>query len=169
MSAFIVSNAHIDYMVMAATSRMIYPAGDFSWYWAGQRRSIRDFEGAAEEYFTRPETQLGQMLIRENILSLRARYAERADEMYLLDTIESYEFQRRHLPLTPAQIIKACHCYAYQSCEHGQAWRDSEACAFTERLIDAATRKVQGYEDAAWEISDDAPIDRSIQLFGGRR
>ena len=55
--------------------------------------------------------------------------------------------------LSPVEIIKAAHCYAYQACEHRE-WEGSKAAKRLQCVIDEATRKLPGYDDAAWGLHD---------------
>lgn len=52
---------------------------------------------------------------------------------------------------SPVQILKACHCLEYQSCEHPE-WEDSQARAFLADVRESMERKVPGYEEASWGI-----------------
>ncbi len=62
---------------------------------------------------------------------------------------------RLYQKLTPVQVIKACDCYCYQSCEH-PGWDQSEAKHLIECIREAAIALLPGYEAAAWEICDGA-------------
>jgi hypothetical protein len=57
------------------------------------------------------------------------------------------------LPFEALQVLKACACYAYQSCEHS-GWEASEAHAFIQALKDKAVRTLPGYGDAVWGAPD---------------
>lgn len=56
-------------------------------------------------------------------------------------------------PLTPIEVIVACKCYEYQSCEHPE-WGQSEAAQLIQHIKEAALRRLPGYEDAPWEITE---------------
>ncbi len=53
----------------------------------------------------------------------------------------------------PVEIIKACDCYDYQSCETPD-WKDTEAYAIMQMLRKRAIYSLPGYEEAAWEIRE---------------
>lgn len=151
MSAYIVDKNHIVYLVAAAMSRRINSrGGNFRWYWgtreAQQSRELScvDYERAAE---------VGNMLMLENIKSVSYRYPNESSGtlpgpvsgnsvVTAADCGVCYEF-------TPAQVHKACCCLDYQSCEHPE-WRESEACAFLDRLKEAAAHAMPGWEEAEW-------------------
>ena len=52
----------------------------------------------------------------------------------------------------PVQLLKAIHCYEYQSCEPPD-WDGSRVEKFCRRLESFAMRDVPGYNDAEWGIS----------------
>jgi len=100
--------------------------------------------------------KFGQLLWDENIRSVVYRYPD-----CNLDALpgpidcdykygkHGFGFDKRKY--TPVEILKACDCYEYQSCEH-PGWRESEAHQIIERIRDSATSKLDGYEDAPWVI-----------------
>ena len=53
--------------------------------------------------------------------------------------------------LSPVQVLKACNCLEYQSCEH-PGWEDSQARANLEVIRAYAVRQLPGYEDADWTL-----------------
>ncbi len=61
----------------------------------------------------------------------------------------------RYKRLTPVEVLKACSCYEYQSCEH-DGWERSEAFRLIEAIRHAAIAALPGYEDADWEITGGA-------------
>jgi hypothetical protein len=141
MSAYFVNKAHIDYLVDAVI------CFDVRWSWNGQHVVGREDD----------PNRIGQSLWSENILSLNARYPGFCHEMEEADA-ENYQYTHHSLPrcapyATPAalQVIKACSCLAYQSCEHKE-WEASEANAILDAIISYAIHKVPGYEEAEWQI-----------------
>lgn len=130
MSAYIVSKRHIDAIVTAAVNAGL---------------------GGGKT----PD-QLGDMLWRENVVSVCFRYREST----LPDVF--YRFEPNALN-DPWSLIKQIDCYEYQSCEH-DAWEASEAFALVEALRAATLQslgmpKVQaiyqmeaGWKDAPWGI-----------------
>lgn len=134
MSAFIVSRAHICYLVTAALHR------DF--------RCIEDYDQA---------DALGQMLWDENVKSVQARYASCSIEQLpgvAEDEPLAYGTHTNSTrPIEPAQLLKACDCYDYQSCEH-PGYDQSQAKELIEELRAMAWHKVPGYDAAQWEITE---------------
>lgn len=90
------------------------------------------------------EQQAGQMLWDENVKSVRYRYPKHTvdREVYPVDTPRFPGFD-------PVQVIKACECYAYQSCEPPE-WEESDAYAFVEGLKRDVCDRLPGYDKAAW-------------------
>lgn len=88
MSAWLVSEAHIDALVQAAV-----------------------VDGLVE---VRAATATGRMLWRENMLSLAYRYDDPIDE----EALDGYRFEGIEAPLDDAVILHLAECYRYQTCEH---------------------------------------------------
>lgn len=163
MSAFVVSKRHIDLLVRAAEhygkqggqgSRMQWWQVDENGEYAGWRY-LEANEDDREEYYTL--SQLGQILVSENVRSVHDRYPDDdVDAGELPGPIDAYYMgpyvysDPGHI-LSPGEVFKALDCYDYQSCEH-DGWRKSEAFAFCVALRDAACRAVPGYEEAPWEL-----------------
>lgn len=100
-----------------------------------------------EELRAAIRTTLG-VLARENMASLDARYPGDNGQ----DVGASVD------PLAVADgtfdaitIIKACHCYAYQACEH-TGWADSQAKKIVGYIEAHAARSLPGYEAAPWGL-----------------
>ena len=62
--------------------------------------------------------------------------------------VACYDFEHR-APFSAVQVIKACNCLDYQSCEH-DGWEASEAKSFLDSLISAACHRLPGYDAAEW-------------------
>ena len=94
------------------------------------------------------------MLWDENIKSVSHRYGEEntdklpgvIGETYAYDAHENFIFGP---DVNPVAVLKACRCYAYQSCEH-PGWEDSRAKALIDNLKDSAISSLPGYEEAEW-------------------
>lgn len=99
----------------------------------------------------------GQMLWDENRESVEFRYPDckgndlpgpiGCDFVY-----GTHELGMTKPNYTPVQILKACHCLEYQSCEHPN-WEHSDAHTFLVHVSQAMERKLPGYEKAEWEIA----------------
>lgn len=154
MSAFIVSEKHIEAMVSAGVSlkvRWMAPeepeASDYQsgepWGTTATVNAQRRIREATRE--TANET--GRMLLMENARSVAFRYEEAIDA----DTTLAATFKAHGLQHNIVDLLKAIDCYEYQSCERPQ-WASSEAHEFCEALRGALIRALPGYSDAAWEI-----------------
>ena len=132
MSAYIVSDFHINALVT-------YGVQQKAQYWLAKERRWVYFN---EE--TAPA--IAAMLHSENVRSVNSRYSERARRT---------GFVYRSVPiyyLRPEDIIKACDCLDYQSCEH-KGWLRSNAkmalVAIRESAIDAMTKTA-----CTWELRE---------------
>jgi hypothetical protein len=130
MSAFIVSNTHINALVRFATENNISVYGNLK-----QPLHVSGNEDAT-----------AQMLHDENVRSVNARYsgstqAERV--VYMIDA-----------PLlSPVQAIKAAQCLQYQSCETDD-WKETAANLLLEAIIGKAIRLLPGYSESPWVIRE---------------
>lgn len=159
MSAFVVNKSHINAMLQAAfRSGRRYGGSGFKWEHDGELQTLN--ENNADE--------IGQMLLDENIASVMYRYEDStitdlpgsATADYLLP------FQWHPMGKTPTAIeaIKLCHCYSYQSCEH-PGWKQSNAKAFSDTLIDETVGMVDGWDQAPWEWEEELTwVSRPVRL-----
>jgi hypothetical protein len=140
MSAFLVGKPHIDALVTLA----LHGPSDRGPRYPGDGWSLANR--------CQPDA-LGRLLWRENLASVRYRYAQ--DGCASDDDLAGYTYTyaaATRPPLTAVQGLKALACLRYQSCEH-PAWEASEAHAFCQQLQAALIAGLPGYEDAAWEIA----------------
>jgi hypothetical protein len=137
MSAYIVSDTHISALVTWAASLQV------SFYFANQRTNIT-WQNAEE---------IGRALLDENVRSVGHRYEGRIDSEEK-NAAASYKFVRFDTPLEIAEVIKACHCLDYQSCETDD-WKDSKAYAILQAIEDKAITRIPGYERAPWGIDSE--------------
>jgi hypothetical protein len=90
----------------------------------------------------------GQILADENCRSYNARYSETVDAL-------DYAFKLFPVLLTPSELIKACHCLDYQSCETGD-WPETAAAQILRELVDAAASKIDDVRKCdVWEVRAD--------------
>jgi len=147
MSAYVVDRGHIRYLVTAMLSTRINRYPPFSWWWDGERRTLAAMN--------RDEaSRIGQMLWDENIRSVQGRYPDckgKPESMPgPIDEVFIYAHSMNHHGSPdPVQVLKACDCYEYQSCEHSE-WESSQAKAIIDTLRRHAWQALPGYEDAAW-------------------
>lgn len=140
MSAFVVNEEHIRYLVNAGMSRSITKGYGLSWDYDEMEEG---FGPDADEHLNR----IGAMLWQENYASVNHRYGESHDGWRL------YSHKRepsRHFD--PVQVLKAIACYEYQSCEH-EGWKVSQARSFCEALRHAAISALPGYDAASWAVT----------------
>lgn len=136
MSAFVVSQDHIRFLVNAGLSRTIAPHG-LTWNGGWLKRYEPDTDERA--------ALVGAMLWEENYKSVNYRYRESdAAPRY----VHRDEPARSYNPI---HVLKAIACLEYQSCEHPE-WEASGARAFCEALRMAAIRALPGYSDAPWVV-----------------
>ncbi len=148
MSAFVVSKAHIDYMVRAATV-LRYNHCPLTWIWGIERETGNYERATLPRGDDSRELEVGQMLWDENVASVSFRYPDDdgAGDVY------SMAPPMMGLDPEPVQVLKAIQCYEYQSCEHG-GWEASEAKAFCDSLRSRTISGLPGYDDAAWGIAE---------------
>lgn len=90
------------------------------------------------------EQQTLEMLLSENIGSVNYRYGDNIE-------IPTVVYDNTAPLLEPIEVIKACQCLAYQSCEH-PGWEASTACALLKTIERSAIAEIAGYEFAKWGI-----------------
>jgi hypothetical protein len=139
MSAFIVSDYHINALVTWAANRHAFNA--VTYYWAGRSRDVRS-----------DPQRIANVLYAENVRSVNARYDD-AEPAHGFNYVGTGRTGLSAYRLSPVQIIKACHCLAYQSCETSD-WEDTEAFAILRGIEDAAVRSLAGYDEADWCLEE---------------
>ena len=139
MSCFLVSDAHISYLLEAARNRLAERHDSFSYYFNGGRTSITCTATQSEM------CKFGQILKDANMESYNARYGG-------TDEAEPFVFIRPER-IDIVQVLKACDCFDYQACETGEYY-DSEAFAFVNAIRSYAIHRLPGYDEAAWGIED---------------
>jgi hypothetical protein len=158
MSAFEVSDTHIDVLVSAALQRrhgdtLTWYHGDIAGTRPGEALPSREdyltaLKAARREVNSENAETWGATLLAENRRSVNHRYDE--------DEIEApYTFTEYAGHINPVAILSAISCYEYQACEH-PGWKASEAHDFCEALRREMIRQLPGYGSAPWEITDPA-------------
>ena len=162
MSAFMVGKEHIDALVTAALERESGDFGPLSWFareltddeksrayesgepWGAEGPHIA--QALRRQATPKQADRIGQMLMRENRLSVNHRYAEsETEDIYI------YRHPAARGRVDPVVILKGISCFEYQSCEH-RGWEGSEAHAFCEALRHRMICRLRGYGEAPWEI-----------------
>jgi hypothetical protein len=130
MSAFIVSKKHIDTLVNYANIK------DVRYYYRGKMYSCSDMDAT------------GQILLNANVKSVNVRYDEHQEP-------EKYRAGLMGIKiigdLPAVNIIKACHCLTYQSCEL-VGWGKSRAKSILDAIEKHAEINIPGYDNAPWDI-----------------
>lgn len=130
MSAFICSDNHINSIVRFACEQgvatySVNPA--LRWSVAGR------------------EQETAELLRAENVRSVNYRYLQDDPDVGI-----------NYNPFAPdlraIEVIKACDCLAYQSCEHPE-WDSSLACSLLKVIQRKAIDLLPGYSNAQWEIA----------------
>lgn len=90
------------------------------------------------------------MLVSENLASLAYRYP---DDTSGNATVDSYAVHSASIKadLPVLHIIKLCHNYEYQACEH-PGWQDSTARKLVKAIETHAVPCLPGYDDAPWGL-----------------
>lgn len=101
-------------------------------------------------------TDLGRILLEENIRSVRYRYPDFAPDALPrpIDQarVSPYTFRRIAQELRPAWVVRACDCLRYQSCESPD-WKETLACSILEGIRESAI--IALIADAPWGITDE--------------
>ena len=126
MSAFIVSSDHISALVSWAAANRVGVHTNPMWFVVDNKIATCN------------------MLLSENVKSVNWRYREN-------EPVIPVEYTPPANPPSAVQVIKLCHCLAYQSCEH-EAWEISLAKKILDAVIQTAIYKLPGYEAAHWSI-----------------
>lgn len=149
MSAFIVSKAHIDAIVLTALYGSREEQLRRDWY-------APTFGNPGWKVEVGTLNRLGQMLWDECTTSVNYRYAHHNHpepfEVYQFD-----DFTANRIPAVTA--LKLIQCYEYQSCEH-DGWKDSYAKRFCEQLTSSLIGCLPGYDAAPWGIDSLAEVTR---------
>jgi hypothetical protein len=98
---------------------------------------------------------LAQALAMWNVLSLKARYGGRCEE--LIEGVDAYSFEPVDLTeFSPTDIVKLADCYAYQACED-EGYDDSVTAKHVEAIIERAkalggVTQGEAYDAAPWGL-----------------
>lgn len=129
MSAFIVNDYHINALVSYGVKfKAQFYTKNVGW-----------------EYFNEDTAwMMAALLYRANVCSVNRRYKERT-------RTNGFKFQSVDVNgLTAADIVKACDCLDYQSCEVG-TWERSRARRALQAIREEAVRELAA-RSPAWEL-----------------
>jgi hypothetical protein len=115
------------------------------------------YEMKASENTARTQARVFSMLVSENLASLGYLCPARANSSEHEAIFDAYTFDKAALrspavvAMPALHIIKLCHHYAYQSCEH-PGWEASAACKLVRAIEAHAVRDLPGYDAAPWGL-----------------
>ncbi len=137
MSAYLVSDAHLNYLASYITKRDRMN-GAAHLFISGKSVTIPqgDDDGAQK---------IVEVLIQENLRSLSARYPNDGDATAVVP-----KFQRV-ITFDAVQVLKACDCFDYQACENDD-YELSEAAGIVDAIRRRAIHALPGYDAAKWGI-----------------
>ncbi len=161
MSAYVVDENHIAYLVQAAScGSIVGQHGHLTWIWNIDREADTYDRETLNRSDHKAEHRVGQLLWDENVTSVSARYPGDRSLPGPCDSDYQYpENPPRHTEFDPVQILQACDCYEYQSCEH-DSWPGSEAKAFIDALRKTAWSSLPGYKDGIWGAPEPVVISK---------
>jgi hypothetical protein len=161
MSAYIVDKTHVDILVKLGLEGPrglpVSPGNAWSrlhWYELDPSDDDFDWKTGSRQLELMSADAVGQMLVCENVLSIRARYPDvdeggtapgPCDEYWR----EPYTYADPRYRPTAVEGLQALACFEYQSCEHDE-WRTSEARRFCEALRHSLIQRLPGMNDAPW-------------------
>lgn len=137
MSIFIVEDMHVNAIVT---------------YMIDER--VRYWNEPTREYITVTRSnaeKVGRILMEENVRSYCARYKDAYEDEK--NAGATYAYKPFQTPLTPTEVIKACQCLEYQSCETDD-WEASLACRILQEVKSNALHDLPDYETCPWEINE---------------
>jgi hypothetical protein len=157
MSAFMVSREYIRYLVSAIQSpQILKDSREFIYDWYGEKQIVAANDKDAA-------SRIGQVLWDVNLVSIYARYPNTRNRPDRIPGPLNEVFVYAHSrpwegPIEPIQVVKACDCLAYQSCEF-DGWEASEAFAILWALKEFALKRIDGidqagYKKAAWDMGE---------------
>lgn len=129
MSAFIVSDKHLQTLINWANQNQVY------FYYNGKHYKSDDVPTL---------DLLLTVLHRQNVRSVDRRYQEK-------NVVDSLRVKLTPVTLSPVEILKACDCYDYQACET-EDYHQTFAYDIIRRIRETAITKLPGYSGAKWSI-----------------
>lgn len=140
MSAYVVEAEHINVLLWAARYGYRRAGANLTWAYDNPTRVNQLTEDNLD--------QVGQMLVDANTASVNHCYFDNPVH-------EPYEYRYTrplHTSWSIVEVLKALHCYEYQTCEPGD-WQHTEAHAFCRELQNALVSALSGYDHAPWGIT----------------
>jgi hypothetical protein len=167
MSAFVVDNRTIDYLVTWVHRHSSSRCGPICTKPVPEWRTVDDVPEPLRDYIDGPHawsepgkfslrvgqmhpTDIGKILLAENVRSVAHRYGGRLDSPELSAAVDYY-FRPVMQDLLPGWVVKSCACLDYQSCET-EEWPSTVAHAIMEAIKSDAIRELT--EDCPWGVTD---------------
>jgi hypothetical protein len=110
--------------------------------------NLPDYYAVQLSYADYSVETMGARLFAVNVQSVTARYPDHVDE----DTDDVFTYLDELPTFSPVEIVKACDCWMYQSCEF-EGHEETLAWRYVESVRSHAIHHLPGYDDAAWEIN----------------
>lgn len=155
MSAFIVSDVHIDYLLSVACFGP--NCGGVLAYWHKPR-----FASASVEVFDLDK--IGECLKAENFLSVHFRYKN--SPYVVVSEPMTYKWRDHRRMITAVEALKLLKCYEYQACEH-PGWETSATKRFCGELKEILIGCLDGFKEAPWGLDDPRAIGVPFQTLKG--
>lgn len=130
MSAYVVSDAHINALVM----------------WAAVHGASYSYNESSRVDFRGNEQQCASLLHTANVESVNYRYREQGD--YGGFVFRDYPEWRK---LTPVVVLKLCDCFDYQASEV-RNYRGTIGAQVIDGIRSHAIRMLPGYDAAPWGL-----------------
>ena len=92
-----------------------------------------------------------ELLLRQNLRSLHARYPSKEEEEPTPDQLKIYRNTPAAGGLGIVDIFKCVQCWQYQSCET-EDYQDTQAWKYSHYVVGALISRLPGYEKAAWGL-----------------
>jgi hypothetical protein len=129
MSAYVVSDKHINTLVTFGKLHRCRV------YFGNPTKSLDFFDSA---------DQIASILYKANVDSVNYRYNDS-------ESADGFKYRTEGVYATPVQIIKACDCFDYQSCEVPD-YENTTAAKLIDSIRRSAIRALPGYDSASWGI-----------------
>lgn len=146
MSANMVTKQHIDTLVGAALEIAHESHSHLSYRVPGRKYAV---------VLKRDADRLGKLLWGTNFAGMQHYYGKGGPQEDWRDDVLGYKYHEPEslVDCSIGGLIKAVRSYVYQASGHPH-WFKTEACYFTEALVDGLIEQLSEYQDADWLIDD---------------
>jgi len=98
----------------------------------------------SDEEKTKILSEIGQILLNENYISVNCRYREKAKA-------PTYYFRNPVKKQRPIQLLKFCSNLRYQSCET-ETYEESKAYKILNEIVYGLITRLEGFDEAKWGL-----------------